>query len=107
MSRKLMDLVLGALPAEVAKIVVGVTIYEAEKRRQHFGQVSNAFMRLIDESNNQEVVRYDLSEDYSTETALIFGELYRHKGEWKFKAIGQGYAGGLHAMAVNYGINIT
>jgi tellurium resistance protein TerD len=98
---------LNAVPAEVAKIVVGVTIHEAEKRHQNFGQVSNAFMRLIDESNNQEVVRYDLSEDYSTETALIFGELYRHKGEWKFKAIGQGYAGGLHAMAVNYGINIT
>lgn len=98
---------LGAVPAEVAKIVIGVTIHEAQKRSQNFGQVSNAFMRLIDEKNHQEVVRYDLSEDYSTETALIFGELYRHKGEWKFKAIGQGYSGGLHAMAVNYGINIT
>jgi tellurium resistance protein TerD len=98
---------LNSVPAEVAKIVIGVTIHDAEARRQNFGQVSNAFMRVVDENNNQEVVRYDLSEDYSSETALIFGELYRRKGEWKFKAIGQGYSGGLHAMAINFGINIT
>lgn len=98
---------LGSVPMNVVKIVIGVTIHEADIRAQNFGQVSNAFMRVVDEKSNEEVVRYDLSEDYSTETALIFGELYRHSNEWKFRAVGQGYEGGLRAMAVSYGINIA
>lgn len=98
---------LNSVPNTVAKIVVGVTIHDAIARGQNFGQVSNAFMRVVDENCGEEVVRYDLSEDYSTETALIFGELYRHNSEWKFRAVGQGYEGGLHAMAVNFGVNIA
>ena len=69
--------------------------------------MSNAFIRVVNEKSDEEIIRYDLSEDYSTETAIIFGELYRHNNEWKFRAVGQGYAGGLHAMAVNYGVNIA
>jgi len=98
---------LAAVPSHIAKIIIGVTIHDAIARAQNFGQVSNAFMRVVDEKSNEEVVRYDLSEDYSTETALIFGELYRHNNEWKFRAVGQGYEGGLHAMATNYGVNIA
>lgn len=97
---------LAGIPADVSKLVVGVTIHDAELRNQNFGQVSNAFMRIINESNNEEVIRYDLSEDYSTETALVFGELYRHNNEWKFKAIGQGFIGGLRPMALQYGVNV-
>lgn len=92
--------------ADIVKIVVGVTIHEADLRNQNFGMVSNAFMRIVNQENNSEIVRYDLSEDYSTETAMIFGEVYRHNNEWKFKAIGQGFAGGLGTMAKNYGINV-
>jgi tellurium resistance protein TerD len=97
---------LSKVPADVVKIVVGVTIHDAESRNQNFGQVSNAFMRIVNQDSNEEVVRYDLSEDYSTETALLFGELYRHNNDWKFKAIGQGFAGGLKPMAQQYGVNI-
>lgn len=97
---------LTGIPADVSKLVVGVTIHDAESRKQNFGQVSNAFMRIVNESNSEEVIRYDLSEDYSTETALIFGELYRHNSEWKFKAIGQGFMGGLRPMALQYGVNV-
>ncbi|PQJ71304.1 chemical-damaging agent resistance protein C [Vibrio jasicida] len=95
------------VPQNVQKIVIAVTIHDAVERGQNFGQVSNAFIRVADDIANFEVVRYDLSEDYSTETALIFGELYRYGGEWKFRAVGQGYEGGLHAMAVNYGVNVA
>lgn len=95
------------VPQNVQKIVIAVTIHDAIARSQNFGQVSNAFIRVVDDVTNIEVVRYDLSEDYSIETALIFGELYRHGGEWKFRAVGQGYEGGLHAMAVNYGVNVA
>lgn len=95
------------VPQNVQKIVIAVTIHDAVARDQNFGQVSNAFIRVVDDVTNLEVVRYDLSEDYSIETALIFGELYRYGGEWKFRAVGQGYEGGLHAMAVNYGVNIA
>lgn len=95
------------VPQNVQTIVIAVTIHEAVSRGQNFGQVSNAFIRVVDDTTNIEVVRYDLSEDYSIETALIFGELYRHAGEWKFRAVGQGYEGGLHAMAVNYGVNVA
>lgn len=97
---------LSKVPANVQRLVVAVTIHDAEIRSQSFGQVSNAFIRLVNEETGAEVVRYDLSEDYSTETAIIFGEVYRHNGKWKFKAVGQGYAGGLAAMCHWFGINI-
>ncbi len=97
---------LSMVPAEINKIAVTVTIHDAEANRLNFGQVANAFIRVVNEADNQEVCRYDLSEDYSIETAMIFGELYRHGGEWKFRAVGQGYEGGLRAMALNYGINL-
>ena len=94
------------VPADVQKITFTVTIHEAEQRRQNFGQVGNAFIRLVNAETNTEVARYDLGEDASTETAMIFGELYRHGGEWRFGAVGQGYAGGLAAMCRQYGISI-
>lgn len=94
------------VPPAVHKIVIAVTIHDAASRNQNFGQVSNAFIRVLNESNNDEVIRYDLSEDYSIETALNFGEFYRHNGEWKFKAIGQGFAGGLGPLAQQYGVSV-
>lgn len=97
---------LDKLPASIDKIAVTVTIHEAESRKQSFGQVSNAFIRCVNGDNNQEIARFDLTEDASTETAMIFGEIYHHNGEWKFRAVGQGFAGGLAALARNYGINI-
>jgi tellurium resistance protein TerD len=97
---------LGKVPADVQKIAFTVTIHDAEQRRQNFGQVMNAFIRLVNAETHVEVARYDLAEDASTETAMIFGELYRHSGEWRFSAVGQGYAGGLAAMCRQYGINI-
>lgn len=97
---------LDKLPASIDKIAVTVTIHEAESRKQSFGQVSNAFIRCVNGDNNQEIARFDLTEDASTEIAMIFGEIYRHNGEWKFRAVGQGFAGGLAALARNYGINI-
>ena len=83
-----------------------VTIHEAEARKQNFGMVSNSYMRVVNNDNGAEIARFDLSEDASTETAMIFGELYRHGAEWKFKAVGQGFAGGLGALAQQHGINI-
>lgn len=97
---------LSQVPADIKKIIVVVTIHEAESRKQNFGQVSNAFMRIVNDSTNEEVARYDLSEDYSIETALIFGELYKHNNEWKFKAIGQGFEGGLAPLARQYGVSV-
>lgn len=97
---------LSKVPAEITKIAFTVTIHDAEARRQNFGQVSNAFIRVVNDLTGAEIVRYDLAEDYSTETAMIFGELYRHNSEWKFRAVGQGYAGGLKAMCDRFGINI-
>ena len=97
---------LSLVPAEIDKIAITVTIHNAEANGLNFGQVANAFIRVVNEADNQEVCRYDLSEDYSIETAMIFGELYRHGGEWKFRAVGQGYEGGLKAMALNYGVNL-
>jgi tellurium resistance protein TerD len=94
------------VPSEVEKIAFTVTIHEAEQRRQNFGQVQNAFIRLMNAENDVEVARYDLTEDYSTETAMIFGEIYRHGSEWKFAAVGQGYTGGLKAMCQQYGVNV-
>ena len=96
---------LDKVPSEVQKIAFTVTIHDADARKQNFGMVSGAFIRLVNNDNDIEVARYDLTEDASTETAMVFGELYRHNGEWKFRAVGQGYAGGLKAMCGQYGIN--
>lgn len=97
---------LTTVPADVQKAVFAVTIYDAEARKQNFGMVSNAYIRIVNEDNNAEIARYDLSEDASTETAMVFGELYRHNGEWKFKAVGQGFAGGLSALASQHGVSV-
>jgi tellurium resistance protein TerD len=94
------------VPADVEKLVIGVTIHEAEVRMQNFGMVSQAFVRVVNAADDSEIVRYDLSEDFSVETALVFGEVYRHSGEWKFRAVGQGFQGGLGAMAKTYGVNV-
>lgn len=97
---------LANVPADAKRLVFAVTIHDAEARKQSFGQVQNAFMRVINQSGEAELARYDLSEDFSTETALIFGEVYRNGDEWKFKAVGQGFAGGLAAVAREHGINL-
>ena len=89
------------------KIAFTVTIYDAETRHQNFGQVSNAFIRLVDEATNAELIRYDLGEDFSIETAVVVGELYRNNGEWKFNAIGSGFQGGLAALCGYYGIDVA
>jgi tellurium resistance protein TerD len=94
------------VPTSIQRLVIAVTIHDAEARRQNFGMVSGAFVRLVDIQTDVEIARFDLSEDYSTETAMIFGEIYRYNGEWKFKAVGQGYAGGLYALCVQYGVNV-
>jgi tellurium resistance protein TerD len=91
---------------QIQKVVFPVSIYEGGARGQSFGQVSNAFIRVVDRSNGTELARYDLTEDASTETAMIFGELYRNNGEWKFRAVGQGYASGLAGIAKDYGVNV-
>ncbi len=92
------------VPENITKIAITVTIYDAESRRQNFGQVNNSFIRIYNEQNGQEMLRYDLEEDFSIETAVVFGELYRHSGEWKFNALGSGYQGGLAALCASYGI---
>ena len=97
---------LAAVPASIEKIDFTVTIHEADSRKQNFGQVSNAFIRVVDEDNNKELIRYDLGEDFSVETAVVVGELYRHNGEWKFNAIGSGFSGGLAALGRNFGVNV-
>ncbi len=97
---------LATVPANVNRLVVTVTIHDADARRQSFGQIGGAFMRIVNAADNSEIARFDLSEDYSTETAMIFGEVYRYNGEWKFKAVGQGYSGGLYAMCQQYGVNV-
>lgn len=95
-----------SVPADVDKIAFTVTIHDAEAKRQSFGQISKAFIRVINKADNTELARYDLSEDSSTETAMIFGELYRAGAEWKFRAVGQGFQGGLAALAKHFGVNI-
>lgn len=97
---------LSQVPAEVTKLSVVATIHDATARKQNFGMVQNAFIRIVDDSNGREISRYDLAEDCSVETAMIFGEVYRHGGEWKFRAVGQGYQGGLAALARNFGVNV-
>ncbi len=95
---------LSLIPANISKVAFIVTIYEAETRRQNFGQVSNAFIRIYNEETGEEMLRYDLGEDFSIETAAVFGELYKNGNEWKFNAIGSGYQGGLAALCENYGV---
>jgi len=99
-------IILNAVPADIQKISFVITIHEAEARRQNFGQVSNAYVRVINEDSNEELIRYDLGEDFSIETALITGELYRHGEEWKFSAIGSGYQGGLARIATDFGLQV-
>lgn len=96
---------LTAVPAEIEKIAITVTIDQAEARNQNFGMVENSYIHIMDEATGTELIRYDLGEDYSIETAVVIGELYRHNGEWKFNAIGSGFQGGLKALCANYGIN--
>ncbi len=98
---------LGLVPAHVDQIVFPVSIYDAETRHQAFGQVTDAYIRVLNQDDGQEVARYDLSEDASSETAMIFGELYRHGEEWKFRAVGQGYASGLRGIALDFGVNVS
>lgn len=97
---------LSAVPAEVAKLVFAVTIHEAEERGQTFGQVSNAFMRIVNQDGEVEIARFDLSEDGAMETAMVFGEIYKNGDDWKFKAVEQGFAGGLGPLATGYGVNV-
>ena len=97
---------LSKVPANVSKIDFTVTIYEAEKRNQNFGQVSNAYIRVVDETTNTELIRFDLGEDFSIETAVVVGEIYHYNGEWKFNAIGSGFQGGLYALCQNFGVNV-
>ncbi|MFO1367007.1 MAG: TerD family protein [Acinetobacter parvus] len=97
---------LSKVSPEVEKIAITVTIHDAQSRGQNFGQIANAFIRVVNQDSGIEIVRFDLAEDYSTETAMVFGEVYRHNGEWKFRAVGQGYAGGLAAMCQQYGIQV-
>lgn len=97
---------LSRVPADVDKIAVCVTIHEADSRGQNFGQVSKAYIRVMNSAGGTEIARYDLSEDASTDTAMIFGEVYRHGSDWKFRAVGQGFAGGLAPLARNFGVNV-
>ncbi len=96
---------LSLIPQNISKIAFTVTIYDADNRRQNFGQVSNSFVRIVDQATGQEIIRYDLGEDFSIETAIVVGELYRNNGEWKFNAIGSGFQGGLAALCGHYGID--
>ena len=97
---------LSKVPADVEKIDFTVTIYEADERKQNFGQVENAFIRVVNSASGEELIRYDLGEDFSVETAVVIGELYRNKGEWKFNAIGSGFSGGLAALCGNFGVSV-
>ena len=97
---------LKAIPSEIHKIAFAVTIYEADERKQNFGQVSNAFVRVVNSDNNEELLRYDLGEDFSIETAVVVAEIYRNGSEWKFNAVGSGFQGGLAALCKNFGLNV-
>lgn len=98
---------LDKVPAYIHHLMITVTIYNADERGQNFGQINNAYIRIVDLDTDLEVARFDLSEDYSTETGMVFGEVYRYNGEWKFKAVGQGYAGGLEALCQRFGVNVA
>lgn len=104
---EIINIDLAAAPQTITKIFFAVSIYDADNRNQTFGQVDNAYIRVVDIVSGAELARYDLAEDASTETAMIFGELYRHSGEWKFRAIGQGYASGLEGIARDYGVDVA
>lgn len=104
---EVITLTLNDIPQDVAKAVLAVSIHEGEVNRQTFGQVSNAYVRCVNAETDVELARYDLSEDSSVETAMIFGEIYRHNGEWKFKAIGQGFAGGLKPLVEAHGLSVS
>jgi len=97
---------LASIPADVSKVAICAIIYEGQARNQNFGQVGDAYIRVVNDNGAAEIARYDLSEDGSTETAMIFGELYRHNGDWKFRAVGQGFSGGLGPLAASYGVNV-
>ncbi|MCR5204146.1 MAG: TerD domain-containing protein [Lachnospiraceae bacterium] len=97
---------LGRVPSNIERIAVAVTIYDAEKRNQNFGQVSNAYIHIVDKTTGNEILRYDLGEDFSIETSMVVGELYRYKGEWKFNAVGSGFKGGLKSLCINYGVDL-
>jgi tellurium resistance protein TerD len=97
---------LAAVPASIQRIAFTITIHEAAARNQNFGQVSNSYVRIFNEESGEELIRYDLGEDFSIETAIVVGELYRHNGEWKFSAIGSGYQGGLAALATDFGLQV-
>lgn len=97
---------LSKVPDNIVKIAFTVTIYEPEERHQNFGQVNNAFIRIYNQQTGEEMLRYDLGEDFSIETAAVFGELYKHNGEWKFNAIGSGFQGGLAALCANFGVDV-
>jgi tellurium resistance protein TerD len=99
------DIDLSKVPENLSKIAFTVTIYEADNRKQNFGMVTNSYCRIVDQTTNQEIVRYDLGEDFSIETAVVVGELYKNNGEWKFNAIGSGFQGGLAALCAHYGIS--
>ena len=98
---------LSKIPSNISRIVFTVTIYDADVRRQNFGQITNAYIRIVNEENNEELVRYDLGEDFSIETAIVVGEIYRHGTEWKFNAVGSGFQGGLAALCANFGIEVA
>ena len=98
---------LDKVPTSIQRLAITVTIHDAIARKQNFGQVDDAYIRIVNFDNDVEIARFDLTEDYSTETAMIFGEIYRHNGEWKFKAVGQGYTGGLETMCNQYGVNVA
>lgn len=97
---------LSRVPANIEKIAFTVTIYDADVRNQNFGQVSNAYIRVLNQETGEELIHFDLGEDFSIETAVVVAELYRHNGEWKFNAIGSGYSGGLAALCRDYGVNV-
>jgi tellurium resistance protein TerD len=97
---------LDKIPSAIQRVVFTTTIFDHQSRNQNFGQIEDAYIRVVDEMSGREIARYDLSEDSSTETAMIFGEIYRHNGDWKFRAVGQGFAGGLGEMAKNYGVDV-
>jgi len=103
---EVINVALDKIPADVEKLAFVITIHEAETRKQNFGMVSKAFARIVNDSGGAELARFDLTEDMSTETAMIVGEVYRHANEWKFRAVGQGHAGGLAALARNYGVSV-
>lgn len=102
-----LSLILALIPPEIKKLVIAVTIHAADERKQNFGMVQEAFIRIVNQDTNLEIARFDLSEDYSTETAMVFGEVYRYQDEWKFKAVGQGFSGGLHRLATEHGVDVA